>query len=60
MFSGSTMSGNILTTENGPSETVIYAYQDNGLHQFQLGQINYTIAIAIFKLFVFMDVNIMQ
>lgn len=30
-----TMSGSIMTTENGTPETVIYTYQDN-LHQFQL------------------------
>ncbi|KAK5644502.1 hypothetical protein RI129_005802 [Pyrocoelia pectoralis] len=30
-------SGTVLTTENGPAETVIYTYQDNNVHQFQLG-----------------------
>ncbi|KAF5285684.1 hypothetical protein FQR65_LT13069 [Abscondita terminalis] len=29
--------GTVMTTENGTGETVIYTYQDNNVHQFQLG-----------------------
>lgn len=28
--------GSVMTTENGTAETVIYTYQDNNVHQFQL------------------------
>ncbi|XP_072386991.1 nuclear transcription factor Y subunit beta [Diabrotica undecimpunctata] len=33
----SSAGNNILSTENGGTETVLYTYQDNGIQQFQLG-----------------------
>lgn len=36
-FLDSSMTGNILATDAGTAETVIFTYQQDNVHQFQIG-----------------------